>query len=616
MVATALSMSLGTAASGSPVAPAFSVVSSGSHPRVPASHAEFNQHLGTAGAAELSNGSGSVSTSTALAAVAAATAAVLGAVALPRRQRGHRFAKGNLCVSVTSAQQRQRSRCQLNAINSTLGTFTAPTAATVVPPELLEGKYGKECEILIDKLPDTMHLACITNLMMEELKDKAGIGLHGQAMEDKYFRNNGGTTIMNMSVMCQIGKVLMENFPDDDVYCDEDVNLMAEDTVFATLVADTLTDFGVVQSATAEDVAKWAAHCGTRAAKQAKGEGSSRYWVLNPVDNTQEMKASKAFGVNMTLVEDNVPVVTFMGCPVQAFDHHSRSNPHINGCPIHYAVKGQGAWTQLVMLNREVGVYTGDYRLKGRSLQMDCNKKVHRSNDMLYDVLGTEQLSIGMNSRLREDIFVDAERIAKILGSDYPKYDLTSSAIKYAWLAEGKSDIIWYFPRGLYDKEATESLAHHASGVLLCVEAGAICKDLDGQSIDWCGELLENNRGIVTCDVNKASMQGVLDAITESTSASEVAYEEREAKKLEVSTMLKNLFKTMAEQATGEEEIEGAGKVLEKGMAMLENDEEMGKVTQDSMNRDKPILGEGMVSDDPFGASADPFPMSPINKDP
>merc|ERR1711865_1357131 len=111
---------------------------------------------------------------------------------------------------------------------------------------------------------------------------------------------------------------------------------------------------------------------------------------------------------------------------------------------------------------------------------MDCNKKVHRSNDMLYDVLGTEQLSIGMNSRLREDTFVDAERIAKILGSDYPKYDLTSSAIKYAWLAEGKSDIIWYFPRGLYDKEATESLAHHASGVLLCVEAGAICKDLDG----------------------------------------------------------------------------------------------------------------------------------------
>lgn len=49
------------------------------------------------------------------------------------------------------------------------------------------------------------------------------------------------------------------------------------------------------------------------------------------------------------------------------------------------------------------------------------SEKIRRGNDGLYDMLGTEQLRISQHARQRQDIFLDAERVAKLLGSEFAK---------------------------------------------------------------------------------------------------------------------------------------------------------------------------------------------------
>ena len=53
--------------------------------------------------------------------------------------------------------------------------------------------------------------------------------------------------------------------------------------------------------------------------------------------------------------------------------------------------------------------------------------------------------------------------------------------------------------------------------------------------------------------------------------------------------------------------------VRKRGLEMLDNEEEMMKITQDSMNRDVPILGQPPRADE--DALEGPIPYSPIKPD-
>ena len=75
--------------------------------------------------------------------------------------------------------------------------------------------------------------------------------------------------------------------------------------------------------------------------------------------------------------------------------------------------------------------------------------------------------------------------------------------------------------------------------------------------------------------------------------------------------MLRKIFEEMTKQAETDEEIKGAEVVKRRGLEMLDNDEEMMKLTQESMNRGVPILGQPPTAD--ADALEGPIPYSPIN---
>ena len=73
-------------------------------------------------------------------------------------------------------------------------------------------------------------------------------------------------------------------------------------------------------------------------------------------------------------------------------------------------------------------------------MKLDVSQKIKRGNDGLYDMLGTEQLRIAQHARMRQDIFLDSERIAKLLGSEFAKFHFVNNALKFCWLARGDEE--------------------------------------------------------------------------------------------------------------------------------------------------------------------------------
>lgn len=480
------------------------------------------------------------------------------------------------------------------------------TPAEVMPESMLKGKYGKEAEQLVTAAVECMHAMLLSRWAMEDAKDKTRMGLYGSDIDELFVRkaqDGSDVTIVNAIVLAAMCKRLYEQFPDDPILVDEDFTVVSRDEGFCKNVARMLSNYDIAEGCTVDDVLKWSNHAGSFQKKliELEGEVPHRYWALESINNLEEFRAQKQFCFTMALIEDSQPVVSVMGCPCMEFDHVTRSRPHWNGCPIFFAAKGYGSWTQLLILNRDQGRYSGDFKLYGPAMQLDCKNKINRKGDQLWDSVGTEQLRIAMDSRLRQDIVVDAEKIAKILGSDYPKMEMTTSNVKYAWLARGEADMLWYFPMGLYGKgTGTERLIHHAAGSLIAQEAGAEVTDLDGKEIEWCGRTLDRNRGMVGTDPNKIALKGAVRAIALATDDSTVRYEDRCEKRLEVSKMLSKVFYTMAELAETPEEKAGAAAVLKKGILELEDEVTMNEYAQKSMNREMPILGRPVLPDNAF----------------
>lgn len=504
----------------------------------------------------------------------------------------------------------QRSSLEANPLFSIRGA--PPTASMLLSPEMLASKYGKEAEEVVDAMGEAMHVAAMATLLLEEKKDKTAIGLHGMELEREFGRRcrGGSTTLVEQAVLVALARRLQAKFPDDPILTDEDTDVLPEDEDFAALVAFFLGEYGIVDGCMPGDVVAWSRHAGTYR-YDSEGPSPRRFWAINPVDTKEEFRQNKQYCITLTLIEDGQPVVSAIASPIIPFDHHTRTVEHPLGCPLFFAVQGQGSFTQLMLMQRDCGVYLGKCRFRGRPLPLKASEKIKRGNDGLYDVLSSEQLRIAMGTNLREDIFVDAERIGKILGSEYPKFHMLNSSLKYCWLARGDDDIIWYLKEGLYDKSATERLVNHAAGVLIALESGAAVTDLDGKPIEWCGPFLEKNRGVIGTDPSTVPLPGLVAAIKEATATSEDLYEQRCEQRREVSKILENIFKNLGNFAETDEEKEGARKVLAKGMAMLKDEQQMNEIAQDAVNRSKPIFGEGPQPDNTWSGDQ-ALPMSPI----
>lgn len=274
-----------------------------------------------------------------------------------------------------------------------------------------------------------------------------------------------------------------------------------------------------------------------------------------------------------------------------------------------YAAEGLGSWTQLLVEDTKAGM--GKYRLRGKSIRLNVGDKIKRGHDGLFDSLGATQLTIGMAFHSREDIFNDASDVAKRLGSEFPRLDITNSNIKYCQLARGESDLLWYMTEGLYQKETNEPVAHHVAGALIAEEAGAVVADLDGKPIQWTGFKMSKNRGIIAVDPNIMLLEGVVNALRESTALSEEEYDKRCEKRKELNNDIQEIFSTMGKLTSGDEEAVGKAKdndLLQdedefkserKGFEnaaksigkYLDDDKQMDQLATDAIRSERPMLG-------------------------
>jgi len=487
-----------------------------------------------------------------------------------------------------------------------------PTPAEVVGEEILGSQYGQEAEQAVALASELMHVTNLVQLIMEGKKEKASLGLGGSELERDFYRTDSAgekTSVAHFVVLAVVGRRLLESFPDDAVLCEDDVMLLERDADFLATVTKVISEFGLCEEATQDDVLQWVRHCSTA----LEQDEPKRFWAIKPIDTFEELREQKPYVSSVALVEDGQPVVSAVAAPTIPYDHPSRSSESRRGSPIFFAVKGHGAYTQHVIVENDDGSYKGKCYMRGFREQLKAGEKIVRAHDGLWDYLGAEQLHISMSTRMREDIFLDAQRIGKELGSQYPKFEFANSSLKYCLLARGQADVCWWLARGLYDKsKGTEHLVDHVAGCLIASEAGAEVADLDGNPVEWVVPILKNNRGLLACDPSKIPLKGIITAIETASSTSEVLFEERVQKKKEVAKLLAHIFNTVGDFAETDEEKEACKKVMERGNKLLSDEEEMMKITQDMVNREAPLLGEGPQAQDTFGNEGD-IPLSPIS---
>ncbi|MEZ8143673.1 3'(2'),5'-bisphosphate nucleotidase [Enterovibrio norvegicus FF-33] len=155
-------------------------------------------------------------------------------------------------------------------------------------------------------------------------------------------------------------------------------------------------------------------------------ENWTRYWLVDPLDGTQEFIAGSGdFATIIALVEDNQPVMGVVYGPVSGVSY--------------YAAKGHGAWKV-----------------------MPDGEKV-RLSIMKHDG-GVTSLSIAISRR--QDIKAITERLAPSL--NYNLVPLGSAALKSCLVAEGAVDCYLRLgPTGEWDTAATQCIVEESGGRIL-----------------------------------------------------------------------------------------------------------------------------------------------------
>lgn len=152
----------------------------------------------------------------------------------------------------------------------------------------------------------------------------------------------------------------------------------------------------------------------------------SRYWLVDPLDGTQEFIArSGDFATIIALVENNKPVMGVVYGPVSGVTY--------------YAYQGKGAW-KIPEMNESLKIHTHKHELPGQSIAIAISR--------------------------RQDI----NRITSRMSSawNYDLVPLGSAALKACLVAEGAVDCYLRLgPTGEWDTAATQCIVEEAGGRIL-----------------------------------------------------------------------------------------------------------------------------------------------------
>ncbi|MGL0820539.1 3'(2'),5'-bisphosphate nucleotidase CysQ [Vibrio vulnificus] len=152
----------------------------------------------------------------------------------------------------------------------------------------------------------------------------------------------------------------------------------------------------------------------------------SRYWLVDPLDGTQEFIArSGDFATIIALVENNKPIMGVVYGPVSGVTY--------------YAYHGKGAW-KIPEMNESLKIHTHKHELPGQSIAIAISR--------------------------RQDI----NRITSRMSSawNYDLVPLGSAALKACLVAEGAVDCYLRLgPTGEWDTAATQCIVEEAGGRIL-----------------------------------------------------------------------------------------------------------------------------------------------------
>lgn len=182
----------------------------------------------------------------------------------------------------------------------------------------------------------------------------------------------------------------------------------------------------------------------------------TRYWLIDPIDGTQEFIArSGDFAINIALIENNVPILGVIYWPT--------------GETLYSALKGHGAFKECPVENKQIYV---------RSLRAP-------NEDPLIIAISRRQ------PREKVIFSLSADRVYQTLPAG-------SCSLKACFIAEGRADIFLRFGvTGEWDTGASQCIVVEAGGKILAhnfvplsynMRASVINPDffiMGDQSVDW-----------------------------------------------------------------------------------------------------------------------------------
>lgn len=179
-----------------------------------------------------------------------------------------------------------------------------------------------------------------------------------------------------------------------------------------------------------------------------------RYWLVDPLDGTQEFIArSGDFATIIALVENNKPVMGVVYAPVSGVTY--------------YACEGAGAWKIAQLGDQPTPISCYQHSEAGQSITVAISRRQNINNI-------TSQLSTAWN---------------------YELIPLGSAALKACLVAEGAVDCYLRLgPTGEWDTAATECIVKEAGGTILSTRLEPLSYNLR--------ETLENPNFIVIGDTN------------------------------------------------------------------------------------------------------------------
>lgn len=220
--------------------------------------------------------------------------------------------------------------------------------------------------------------------------------------------------------------------------------------------------------------------------KKVQKQGSSRFWILDPIDGTKGFLRNQQFALCLSLMVNNQIKIGINGCPNLPVNIEELINAH-----------------DFAKSNFEIADTQGDKGLVFAAVE-GKGSHVRLLDEKIVEPFG-RKIGVKHLSSISDTIIVEG---VELKHSNY-EYQLKikrklaipeshtiniDSQVKYCVLAYGLAQAYLRIP---VDKKYKEKVWDHSSGNLLVREAGGIVTDMEGKQLDFTKGTYLYSKGII-----------------------------------------------------------------------------------------------------------------------